>query len=381
MHKPVILLGNGIRKNTAFIEYLCSLNIPILTTWMAADLIPEDHPAYCGRPGLIGQRAANIIQQKAGKLYVFGARLDNDQVAYRYDNFAPKAGMIQVYDVDQAELDKLPQSWIKIRVNLTVMGWEIARPIPDVSDWTTWARNLYLSMRDETFQESHAYATYRGVMNWLSDNSKSDDVFAISSSGQTPCMFLQTYKVKAGQRILNMPTFGAMGADVPMAIGAAIAAPRRRIICPTGDGGFQLNKQELSTVKKRNLNIKFLVFENGGYNSIRQMQKKRFDGRLVACDKTSGLALPVIRNIAESYDIEHVYVTEDADLQSYSFKAAMQSRDPAIISVLVDPNFIQYPRVDSTMDANGVMQVDAMEDMTPKLDPDYLAELMRWGDD
>lgn len=380
MHKPVILLGNGIRKNTALIEYLCSLNIPILTTWMVADLIPEDHHAYCGRPGLLGQRAANIIQQKADALYAFGARLDNDQVAYRYDNFAPKAGMIRVYDVDQAELDKLPQSWIKIRMDLS-KRFRLDRQFSDVSDWTTWARNLYLSMHDEVFPESHAYATYRGVMDWLSNNSKADDVFAISSSGQTPCMFLQTYKVKAGQRILNMSTFGAMGADVPMAIGAAIAAPHRRIICPTGDGGFQLNSQELAVVRKRNLNIKYIVFENGGYNSIRQMQKKRFYGHLVACDKTSGLALPVIRNIAESYDIEHVYVTEDADLESYAFKAALQSRDPAIISVLVDPNFIQYPRVDSAMNANGVMQVDAMEDMTPKLDKDYLAELMRWGDD
>src|SRR3990172_6171723 len=98
MNKPVILLGNGCRNSPDLVAHLCNLNIPILTTWMAADLIPEDHPAFCGRPGIYGQRAANIIQQKATHLYAFGARLDEQQVAYRYDRFAPWAWKY-IYDI------------------------------------------------------------------------------------------------------------------------------------------------------------------------------------------------------------------------------------------------------------------------------------------
>src|SRR5512146_2326165 len=103
MYKPVILLGNGVRGNPALVRYLCGLDVPVLTTWMAADLVPEDSPVFCGRPGTVGQRAANIIVQKASNLWVFGARLDGATVGYRIDNFAPHANTV-VCDVDIAEL-------------------------------------------------------------------------------------------------------------------------------------------------------------------------------------------------------------------------------------------------------------------------------------
>src|SRR5512139_3724357 len=118
MNKPVILLGNGARQHPGLVERLCAIGAPVITTWMAADLVPEDSPVFCGRPGIYGQRAANIIQQKADSLYCFGARLDEGQVAYRYDNFAPRAEK-HVYDADPAELAKLPKSWEKGEIKLT----------------------------------------------------------------------------------------------------------------------------------------------------------------------------------------------------------------------------------------------------------------------
>src|SRR5512146_3262354 len=112
MYKPVILLGNGCRNNPALVRYLCGLGVPVLTTWMAADLVAEDSPVFCGRPGTVGQRAANIIVQKADDICIFGARLDGATVGYRLDNLAPNAE-IYVYDVDHAELAKLPQRFHK----------------------------------------------------------------------------------------------------------------------------------------------------------------------------------------------------------------------------------------------------------------------------
>src|SRR5512139_1586204 len=126
MNRPVILLGNGIRSTPELLDYLTHTGIPCLTTWMGCDLIPEDHPSFVGRPGIYGQRAANIIQQKATHFYAFGARLDEGQVAYRYYRFAPKA-IKYVWDCDDAEVNKLPSDWLR-------MGNAAIFPVPD-PDW------------------------------------------------------------------------------------------------------------------------------------------------------------------------------------------------------------------------------------------------------
>src|SRR5688572_33297000 len=99
-YRPVLFIGNGIRGNPELVKHLQSLGIPCIYTWMAADLGVEDDPTYCGRPGIFGQRAANIIQQKATHLFCYGARLDGEQVAYDYDRFAPNA-QLYVYDIDK----------------------------------------------------------------------------------------------------------------------------------------------------------------------------------------------------------------------------------------------------------------------------------------
>src|SRR3972149_5247675 len=139
-YKPCIILGNGVRNNPALIEHLCSLNIPVLTTWMAADLLSENSPVFCGRPGICGQRAANIIQQKATHLYCFGARLDGEQVAYDYDRFAPNAE-IYIYDIDPAEAQKFPK-----RYHVTqTLDWRddidfLPGPDPYDDDWLAWCK-------------------------------------------------------------------------------------------------------------------------------------------------------------------------------------------------------------------------------------------------
>ena len=96
MLRPVMLLGNGLRCNPGLVEALCQLKVPVLTTWQGADLVPEDSPVFCGRPGVIGQRAANIIQQKADVLMCIGARLDMEQLAHSLPDFAPRALKIMI---------------------------------------------------------------------------------------------------------------------------------------------------------------------------------------------------------------------------------------------------------------------------------------------
>jgi acetolactate synthase-1/2/3 large subunit len=317
---------------------------------------------------MLGQRAANIIQQKADNLLCLGARLDNEQVGWRYDNFAPHAVKV-VYDVDQAELDKLPDDWKKRKVDLSAPN--LGGMMKSNPEWLTWCKNLYNSMPTilpEHFKEQYFVNPYV-LIDWMNNNGRDNDIFAIGSSGLAPCTFLQAFKVRKGQMVRNVCSIGAMGADIPMAIGAAIANPFKRIICLTGDGGFMQNVQELEVVSREFLNIKFFVFNNGGYGSIRNMQNARFEGRKLGCDYNSGLSLPSLEDVAKTYRIRYQKLNTNWDLQYID-----NIHGSVIYDVNVSPAFQNLPRVGASL-KDGAFQVDDMEDMTPKID---ITELMNY---
>jgi acetolactate synthase-1/2/3 large subunit len=366
MNRPVILIGNGIRNNPDLVKHLQSLNIPCLYTWMAADMGVEDDSSYCGRPGIFGMRSSNIIQQKATHMYVFGARLDGEQVAYNIDNFAPNAE-VYVYEIDDAEFKKFPE-------RLHRFGSYI---YPGNDEWLVWCKALYNRFRPELdgnliwiSDEGPAYVNPFYFTTLLSEHSKPNDVFAIGSSGNGPTVFYQSYKVKQGQRISNVSTIGAMGADVPMALGAALATGRRTI-CVTGDGGIQMNAQELETIRREHLPVIFFVMSNGGYNSIRVGQKMRF-GRVNGCGPASGLTFPSLENLAHTYGF--MYMKLDGHNLADFHKCF--TAQPLIVEVMVDPEWQQLPRVMSS-GVVGNLKPDPMEDMTPKLDPAELERIMK----
>jgi acetolactate synthase I/II/III large subunit len=367
MYKPVILIGNGCRNNPELIERLCYLNIPVLTTWQGIDLVAENNPAFCGRPGVFGQRAANIIQQMSTDLLCFGARLDGEQVAYDYDRFAPRAKIL-VYDVDTAELRKLPKRYECHELDLS--DFDLVIEQPGAPEWLAWCKALYAHFRPEL--EGNVLGEYIDTFAFISQLSvaaRGSDLLAIGSSSGAVNAFLQSFKVKAGQRVTVCATIGSMGADIPMALGGCIGSGRRTIVV-TGDGGFQLNAQELETIRRLNLPITFFVFSNGGYNSIRVMQLRRFDGRLMGCNEQSGFTVPGLNNLAQAYDIPY---------QRFNFPLEIPA-GPCIIEVISNPDWEQMPRVMASL-VNGSFQTDDMENMSPKLDPQELEEIMRWGND
>jgi acetolactate synthase-1/2/3 large subunit len=378
MYRPVILLGQGVRGNPALVEHLCSLDIPVMATWMYCDALPETSPVYVGRPGIFGQRAANIVQQKATHLYCFGARLDGEQVAYDYDRFAPNAE-VYVYDADETEFQKFPPRYKRHNTGIAYTVGEMEQ----LPDWLAWCKALYNRFRPElegcnqladmslpeAIKHNAKYVDPFRLMSLLHDYSTPDDVFALGSSGNAPTVFFQSYKVKAGQRVSNVCTIGSMGADVPMALGAALATGRRTI-CVTGDGGFQMNTQELETIRRLRLPVIFFVLNNNGYNSIRVAQKARF-GRVTGADPSSGLTLPSIEAIAEAYRWAYMPL-RGSDLPNFGRALGFA---PMIVEVFVDPEWQQLPRVMAST-VNGQLKTDNMERMTPYLPEDELKEIM-----
>ena len=177
--------------------------------------------------------------------------------------------------------------------------------LPDASAWVAktkaWSAK-YPTILPEYWQASGVVDLYV-LVDVLSDLCTPQDVLAPGSSGACSDVFLQCFRVKEGQRIVNSPTVGAMGTGLPGSIGTCLASGRRRTICVNGDGGFQLNIQDLETVRRLNLPIKYFVLCNGTYASIMASQRNHFQGRMVGSDPSSHLTLPDVRKVAEAYGI------------------------------------------------------------------------------
>lgn len=369
--RPAILIGNGCRGNPELVEFLCSTNMPVLTTWQALDLVPEDNPAFCGRPGVIGQRAANIIIQKCDDLRVFGARLDMETVGHNLPGFASNAKLKQYVDADLWECAKMgAEGW-------TVTATDLSQWTPPYENvyhldgsWLAWCKELYRRFRPELdYQDSIGLDPYTFV-HALSDVAPSDALIVCGSSGMQSCAMMQAFKVKRGQRVLICNTIGAMGLE-PMAVGAAVQSGKQ-VIVVTGDGGFAQNVQELEVVRRLNLPIKYFIFANGGYGSIAVMQDARF-GLRVGSDGSSGFTLPNLYSVAHCFGLGYSFIETNSDCELIG--AFLDLPGPSIIEVQSPLSFRYACKVQSEM-VNGELVPDRFEDMTPKI-PD-LEEIMKW---
>jgi acetolactate synthase-1/2/3 large subunit len=374
--RPVILVGNGVRLAQAQAEFLelCEwLQIPVLTTWKALDLLPDDHPLYVGRPGAVGQRGANFAQQNADFILTVGARLDLGQTGYNHANFARAARKVMV-DIDAAEIAKM-QTPIDVpvcadaRAFLQEMLRQRERVAPrERSAWLArcqeWKRR-YPVILPEYWQEREEVSLYV-LVDVLADALQPGDLLIPGSSGACSEVTLQAWRSRPGVRVFNTPGLGAMGFGVPASLGGCLAAGRARTVCIDGDGGFHMNSQELETIRRLGLPIKFFVLNNAGYASIRATQQAYFQGRLVASSFDSGLTLPDIRRIAEAYGVATDVITNHEQIRE-TVRRVLERPGPVVCEVQVTPNQTTAPRLSSYQRADGTMASRPLEDLWPFL--------------
>ncbi|MBF0299217.1 MAG: thiamine pyrophosphate-binding protein [Oligoflexia bacterium] len=384
--RPVILAGNGVRLSgalDAFKELINKLSIPVLTTWKSIDFLPENHPLFFGRPGAVASRYANFIQQNSDLLIVLAARLDLPQVAFDNKNFATKAKKI-IVDIDENELKKW-QFQIDVSLNMNVAYFiskinsillnpriSINTNITNetyVEKWRAYCQDLkkrFPVVTKNYYDEVRDGVNTYVLVNELSKHLDANDLIIPGSSGSCSEVMYQAFQVKEGQRFLNSPGLGSMGFGVAQSIGGAITSGKRTI-CVIGDGGLQHNIQELETLRRLNLNLKIFVLNNNGYASIRMMQQRHFNGRLVACDPTSGLTFPNLSKICDAYDLSHTIISNQNQLIE-KLPSFLSKAGPAIAEIIVDPSFQMIPRVSSEVRADGSIVSKPMEDLWPFLD-------------
>jgi acetolactate synthase-1/2/3 large subunit len=383
--RPILLAGNGIRLAGAEKEFLAlvdRLAIPVLTTRLGVDLIPDAHPRLIGMPGGIAPRGTNFALQNADWLLILGARLDMALIAYAPEKLARAARKIMV-NIDPAEIAKLgPAIDVPLACDAGRFLRELARQAGRIvpRDRTAWSQRCRRWKSDYPFVLPRHRAETRGISVYafseiLCDELTGEDVVLPGNSGFACEIFLTAFKVKAGQRVFHNKGTGAMGFCQPAAIGACLASGRRRTIAIEGDGGFQLNLQELETVKRLDLPVKFFVINNQGYASIRSSQQGHF-GRLTGADAASGLTLPDVVRLADAYGLRSARLSDPADLRR-QVRAVLETPGPLVCEVVVLADEPREPRVASVQRSDGSMVSKPLEEMWPPLPrEEFLANMI-----
>lgn len=351
--KPVLLIGNGAREAGAveiIQQFAEKTKIPVLTSINTVDVVQDKY--RIGFIGTYGNRAANMIIAESDLVIAVGIRLGLRQIGNNPEKFAPNAQLIRA-DIDQSELSRqIKENEEKHLIDakefmLKLMG-------EDIPQYNKWNRTC-LELRDllEGVDDEYGNLAMKKISSLLPKNP-----VVTVDIGQHMCWAAQSLRIHGGRgRILIGGSYGAMGVGLPFAIGAAIYQQGKNIFCVTGDGGLQMNIQELETVKRENLPIKILVMNNHVLGKISEVQEKSYNSRFAQTTTESGYSVPNFEKVAIAYGIKAVTLNSYEELDKYA--GWLSDGEPCLIDITMPRNTKLIPKI----------EFDSMEVM-PRLEDD-----------
>ena len=377
--RPVIVAGFGLRLGNAldeFYSFIDKVQIPVVTSLSAHDLMWETHPLYAGRFGIYGNRAGNFAVQNSDLLIVLGCRMNLWEIGHEYSLFAREAIKVMV-DIDETELQKptfIPQ--VKIHSDIKIFLSKILKKlnVSVASSFVLWIKKCkdwqkkYPVILPEYSNEKKFVNCYY-FMGELSKELKKDDI-VITGNGTAFTATCQSLQLKKGQRLGINIGCASMGYDLPAAIGAYFAMKKKRIVLITGDGSIQMNIQEFQTIVHHKIPVKIFLLNNNGYLAIRITQKNFFN-KLCGTDNSSGLSFPDMQKISKAYGISTVRLKTQKSLSS-DIKKVLNSKGPYLCEIIMPPNQELIPKLKTKVDANGKLVSTPLEDMYPFLPKDEL---------
>lgn len=375
--RPVIIAGQGIERGNGkevFRKLVEILQIPVLFSWIAVELLEHDHPCNLGKPGMVAPRYSNFTMQDADLIIAIGTRLDPAMIGYNPDDFAPDAKKI-IVDVDEKELQKFQFNIaLKIQTDATafirgLINQLRQKNMADIApEWLAqcqdW-RKKYPVVLEEFRQDEGAVNPYHFI-DTLSEELADDDVIIPGSSGAGIDVFWMCYKNRKDQRALATGALGSMGYGLPAAIGACLASGKRTI-CVEGDGSIQLNIQEFASIVGMQLPIKIFINGNGGYLSIMNMQRNHFSGHFVGANDKSHLFLPDLMKVAGAYGLKVFEIRNHKEVQE-KIEAALNVEGPALCYVHMRDDVPIQPKVMSRVAEDGSMVSGGLRDLWPFLE-------------
>lgn len=339
--RPLIVAGNGIRlggEQKRFQEAVDAWQIPFVSTWTGADLIPTAHPLNTGVIGMCGQAGANKAVQACDFLLALGTHLAIPHTTTLTEQFAPLA-QIAVVNIDADQLKEM-----NVRVDLpirsSVGAWldthqRAARLAID--PWR--ARCAELKSLNAIGERRASVGVDSYVFNDLMTRGLPPGTCMVIDGGGTALYTgFQSSQVKEGSRLICDTSMSAMGSGLPQAVGACFANERALTTCLIGDGSLMLNLQELQTIAHHRLPVKIFVLNNGGYLAIRHTQDAFLGGRRygVGSSKQNDISWPRIESLADAFDIPYLRVFERRGAEEL-ITAAITSAGPTLCEVICPP--------------------------------------------
>ncbi len=387
--RPVLYCGMGVRLSGGyekFMELVDLLGIPVTTGMTTLDCVPNDHPLYAGRPGATGDRAGNFAVQNSDFFLSVGSRLSYKQTGYQTDTWARAAYKIMV-DIDPEELKR---EYLKIDLPVCADALdfiehliegikEMKDRLPDQSEWIAQCRgwvNKYPVVTQDKYETPDGRGSIYVFYKVLSELAAENTIY-VTTSGNSRVICRQAAVMKKGQRVITNHSTSPMGYCLPASIGACFANDGKPVVLITGEGGFQMNLQELQTIKQNKLPIHIVVINNEGYHSIRITQNSFFKEHThVGIGEESGdLSFPDISRIAYAYEYPYFESRNVDDLEE-TLRQFLACDAYAICQVFVTKTQVTMPKASSRKLPDGRMVSAPLEDLAPFLDRDELKENM-----
>ena len=351
--RPIILAGHGILISHAYAELkelAEKAQIPVITTLLGIGSFPTGHLLHAGMPGMHGMAYASLAIDNADLLISLGMRFD-DRVTGRLSDFAPNAKVVHV-DVDPSEFHK------NVRATVPVLGelkQVLGQMLPQVERKThlDWLQHI------DTLRAEHPSLHIRQtdellpqyVLRQLSDITEGNAII-VTGVGQHQMWAAQHYAYKEPNTLLTSGGLGAMGFEVPAALGAKVGRPDKAVWSIAGDGGFQMTMCDLATAVENNIDVKFAILNNGTLGMVRQWQDFFYDKDYFATVYSGN---PDFIKLAEAYGIPGIRVTDKTQVAT-SIRQAMATPGPVVLDFIVKQDEQVYPMIPAGESVNEMME-------------------------
>lgn len=333
--RPVILVGGGIHRGKAYKELLALLEksrMPVVTTIMGKGALSSDHKLYIGNVGIHGSFAANQAIMKSDVLLAIGTRL-SDRVTGKSDTFCPTTKLIHL-DIDPAVIGK------NVAAELSIVG-DAKRILPlltekiDSRSCENWLQELQTKEKAHPIRMPEAGLTPEKIIRKI--NELFSNAIVVTDVGQNQLWTTQFLQVSKSMQLLTSGGLGTMGFGFPAALGAKLGNPEKKVLVITGDGGFQMNLQELATVVMENIPVIICIFNNGCLGNVRQWQemfyKERYSYTNLLPQNSS--YVPDFIALAQSYGIEGIRVAEEHQIEEALNQGLIKDKPLVIEFVIV----------------------------------------------
>ena len=387
--RPVILAGSGIRSAKAvdqFLELIDKLKVPVLASRGGADLLPDEHPLFFGRPGAYGQRSANLVIQNCDLLISIGSRLSIPLIGRNTKTFARAARKV-VVDIDPSELSK---PTVIADISLPMDAGQFIREcqsllpdsLPSISLWISQCKGWWLKFPPDSYtgpslplappDDGPIFPLH--LLRTLSDELGGKDV-VVADGGAALIYTLLAFRFKSGQRLISSTGLELPGFAVAGAIGASFGRDRKSVICLCEDRGFQISIQDLQTILDYQLPVKVLILKSKGHAIIRNIQRDYFGSRFVGTDNEIRLGSAPLIQIAKAFGFPTFEVSDSREVPSV-LREWLSLEGAAVCEIQVEDDQDKIPRPGFTIRDDQTWVAKPLEDMSPFLDRKTLQENM-----